>query len=190
METHQQKRTGKKKDAKLNGIYSRCLLTKSVSIEMKYIGKQLKSVLEKTVRSNIEGKCIVEGFVKRDSVKIISYSSGVLHGEKVRFDTIVECEVCYPVEGTVISCIARNITKAGIRAESADETPSPIVCFIARDHHTSVNAFNQINEGDTFLTRVLGQRFELNDKNISIISEMVIDKEKDKKNKPSIKLLD
>ena len=38
--------------------------------------------------------------------------------------------------------------------------------------------FNSINEGDIFLVRVLGQRFELNDKQISIIGELVIDKEK------------
>ena len=161
---------------------------------MKYVGKQLKSVLEKKTKSIIEGKCIVEGYVKPDSTKLISYSSGVVSSEKIKFDVIVECEVCFPVEGMKINCIARNITKAGIRADSSDETHSPIICFIARDHHSAVTSFNAINEGDIFQVRVLGQRFELNDKQISIIGELVLDKKDDKdekkKGKPTINLLD
>ena len=170
------------------------LITKSISLDMKYVGKQLKSVLEKKTKSIIEGKCIVEGYVKPDSTKLISYSSGVVSSEKIKFDVIVECEVCFPVEGMKINCIARNITKAGIRADSSDETHSPIICFIARDHHSSITSFNAINEGDIFQVRVLGQRFELNDKQISIIGELVLDKKDDKdekkKGKPTINLLD
>ena len=191
MEAQKQKRSGKKKEDKLSSIYTTCLLTKTITLEMKYIGKQLKGVIEKKVKSSIEGKCIVEGFVKINSTKIISYSSGVITGEKIRFDVILECEVCSPVEGMIINCVARNITKAGIRADSADESPSPIVCFIARDHHSSLTNFNNINEEDIFQIKVLGQRFELNDKQISIIGELVIEKDKDnKKQKPTIKLLD
>lgn len=191
MEVQKQKRSGKKKEDRLSGIYTRCLLTKTVTLEMKYVGKQLKSIIEKKIKSSVEGKCIVEGFVKVNSTKIVSYSSGIVIGEKIRFDVIVECEVCSPVEGMIINCIARNITKAGIRADSADESPSPIVCFIARDHHSSVTNFNKINEGDIFQIRVLGQRFELNDKQISIIGELMNEKEKEnKKQKPTLKLLD
>lgn len=194
MDTQRQKKNGKKKDGKLDGIYNKTLITKSISLDMKYVGKQLKSVLEKKTKSIIEGKCIVEGYVKPDSTKLISYSSGVVSSEKIKFDVIVECEVCFPVEGMKINCIARNITKAGIRADSSDETHSPIICFIARDHHSAVTSFNAINEGDIFQVRVLGQRFELNDKQISIIGELVLDKKDDKdekkKGKPTINLLD
>jgi hypothetical protein len=72
-----------------------------------------------------------------------------------------------------ITCLAKNITKAGIRAESSTENPSPVVVFIARDHHFNNNKFINIQEGDTMLVRVIGQRFELNDPYISIIGELV-----------------
>ena len=71
----------------------------------------------------------------------------------------------------LISCVAKNITKAGIRAESAYDNPSPVVIFIARDHHYSVAQFANIQEGDKFTARVIGQRFELNDKYISVIAQ-------------------
>jgi hypothetical protein len=93
------------------------------------------------------------------------------------FEVVFECDICFPVEGSLISCVAKNITKAGIRAESASDVPSPIVVFIAKDHHYSSAYFSEIKEGDKITIRVIGQRFELNDKYISIIGELV--KEKD-----------
>jgi hypothetical protein len=81
----------------------------------------------------------------------------------------------------LISCVAKNITKAGIRAESAEESPSPVVVFIARDHHFSTAQFSSVQEGDKIMTRVIGQRFELNDKYVSIIAELVVDKSQKKK---------
>jgi hypothetical protein len=81
------------------------------------------------------------------------------------------------VEGMIISCVAKNITKAGIRAESAGEVPSPVVVFIAKDHHYNVPHFADIQEGDKINVRVVGQRFELNDKYVSIIGEIIKEKE-------------
>ena len=94
-------------------------------------------------------------------------------GVNVSFDVVFECEICFPVEGTIISCVAKTNTKAGITAESADETPSPIIVFIARDHHYSNSYFTDIKAGDKINIRVIGQRFELNDKCISIIGELI-----------------
>ena len=84
---------------------------------MKHVGKQLK-VFWKRKSKPFEGKCIVEGFVKIDSAKIISYSSGVVTSEQIKFEVIIECQVYSPVEGMLINCVARNITKAGIRADT------------------------------------------------------------------------
>ena len=166
----------KKKEIKMTGIYSRCLVTRNVVLSITLVGKNIKEVLEKNLIVNYEGKCIVEGFIKTHSIKIITFSSGIVQGMNVLFEVVFECEVCCPVEGMLVSCVAKNITKAGIRAESADETPSPIVVFVARDHHYSVSQFANIQEGDKFLARIIGQRFELNDKYVSIIAELVIEK--------------
>ena len=164
----------KKRDFKTKDIYSRCLITRSISLSVNNVNKNIRETIETTISYQFEGKCINEGFVKLGSTKIITYSSGIIErGTNVLFEVLFECLVCFPVEGTLISCIAKNITKAGIRGESSDESPSPIVVFIARDHHISSNYFNTIQEGDKFNARIIGQRFELNDKYISIIAEVV-----------------
>ena len=178
MESAVVKQKMKRKETKITTIYSRCLITRNIVLPITNIGKNIKEVIEENIKSNFEGKCLVEGFIKPNSAKIITYSSGIIYrGSSVSFEVIFECEVCFPVEGMLVSCVAKNITKAGIRAESATEVPSPVVVFIAKDHHYNVSHFNDVKEGDKINVRVIGQRFELNDKFVSIIGELVKEKE-------------
>ena len=168
----------KKRDNRIQTVYSRCMLTRKIVLPISTIGKTLKENIEENIKVTFEGKCVVEGYVKPHSCKIITYSSGIIQGgNKVLFEVVFECDVCFPVEGMIIPCVAKNITKAGIRAESANDVPSPIVVFLAKDHHFNSTHFAEIQEGDKINIRVIGQRFELNDKYISIIAELVKEKE-------------
>ena len=181
-----QQKFNKKKDSRVSSIYSRCLITRSIVLPITAIGKNLKEILEVSISSNYEGKCVVEGFIKPSSSKIITYSSGIIfRGSSIKFEVVFECEVCFPVEGMLISCVVKNITKAGIRAESSIDVPTPVVVFIAKDHHYNNSQFAEIEVGNQVNVRVLGQRFELNDKYVSIIGELVKPKvEGDYKKKP------
>jgi len=165
----------KSKEAK--NVYSLSQITKSITLPIGAIGKELHQTIERTVAAMVEGKCIVEGFVKTESVRVITYSSGLVKSNSVTFNVVFECSVCFPVSGMLLNCIAKNITKAGIRAESSEETPSPFVLFIARDHYYASDYFNSIEEKEKFTARVIAQRFELNDKYVSIIAELVPQKE-------------
>ena len=170
------KQSKSRKSRETKGVYSRSLITQVITLPITVIGKTLKQTLEETIITKVEGKCIVEGYIKPRSVKVITYSSGTIKGDAIIFDVVYECEICFPVAGMLLKCTAKNITKAGIRAESADETPSPYVLFVTRDHYFSNDYFNAIKENDTFMARVIAQRFELNDKYISIIAEIVLPK--------------
>ena len=76
----------------------------------------------------------------------------------------------------IVKCKSKNITQAGIRAESIDD-PSPIIVYISRDHHYNNTYFNNIKEDDEISIRVIGQRYELNDRFISVIAEIIVPKE-------------
>lgn len=153
-------------------LFSNALITKKIHVNIQNIGSNIKQTLEKMIAADIEGKCIVEGFVKNRSTKIMTYSSGLVQGSSVTFEVVYECSICSPVEGMIINCIAKNITKAGIRAETND-SPSPVVIFVARDHHYTTTYFSEVKENDDIVVKVIGQRYELNDKYISIIAELV-----------------
>ena len=179
----------RKRDNVIKPIYSRALITRKIMLPITSIGKTIQRIIEQNISSNYEGKCLVEGYIKPNSSKIVTFSSGKIEkGIYAVFEVVFECEVCFPVEGTKILCVAKNITKAGIRAESAGSMPSPVVVFIARDHHYNNSYFSTIQEGDNVEVRVIGQRFELNDKYVSVIGELIPPKPENRfeKSKPKI----
>jgi DNA-directed RNA polymerase subunit E'/Rpb7 len=158
----------------VQNIYSKCLLTRQITFNINDLSKSFDEIIKQNISFNYEGKCTVEGFIKKGSTRIINKSAGLIEkGINVVFEIVFECDICYMVEGTIIQCIVKNVTNAGITAEIENETPSPLVCFVARDHYYNDDYFSTINEGDKISIRVIGQRFELNDKNIQIIAELI-----------------
>lgn len=181
----QAKSIKKRRDNKVLGLYSRCLLTRKIELPISCIGKNIDETIEQSIKDNFEGKCQVEGYIKPNSSKIIQYSSGVIErGNIIIFEVIFECDACFPVEGMLINCVAKNITSAGIRAESATEIPSPIIVFIIKDHHYDNKQFAEIKVDDKFNARIIGTRFELNQGYVGVIGELVKEKEYFAKKKP------
>jgi DNA-directed RNA polymerase subunit E'/Rpb7 len=178
----------KNRQKEVRPVYSPCQITKNIMLPMTAIGKNLQQTIENTISKMVGGKCIVEGYVMADSIRVVTYSSGLIKGENVLFDVVFNCNVCYPVAGMNLNCVAKNITKAGIRGESSDETPSPFILYIARDHYYDDDYFNSIAVNDKFVARVIAQRFELNDKYVSIIADLVPIKDVRKEIKPKLNL--
>ena len=170
-------KTTSRKKRRDNTLYTQMIINKKVFILMKNIGSNLKEIMLKIIENDIAGKCIKEGYIKPSSISILSYSNGIQESNYIKFDVVIECLVCNPVEGQNISCKVVNITKAGIRA-SVDDENDPLIIFIARDHSYLNKNFSNIKDDQEIMVRVIGQRFELNDKNISVIGELVQEKSK------------
>ena len=154
-------------------IYSKNLIHRKISISIDLIGSNLINIIQTKISKSYEGKCSKEGYIKNGSIQVISYSSGILQDDFVVFDVSFECLICRPVEGMRILCKIDNITKAGIRASYYNQVESPITVFLARDHYANNPIFLKLNEGDIINIKVVGTRFELNDKNIYIIAELL-----------------
>jgi DNA-directed RNA polymerase subunit E'/Rpb7 len=172
--------------SKKSSIYSKNLLHRKISIPIHLIGSNLINIIKTKLSTLYEGKCSKEGYIKNGSIQILTYSSGVLQDDFVVFDISFECLICRPVEGMRILCKIDNITKAGIRASYYNQIESPVTIFIARDHYANNPLFLKLLEGDLINVKVIGTRFELNDKNIYIIAELlrkIKNKKKTQKNK-------
>ena len=159
---------------KIYGVFSPAILTQKVMLSMTEVGKTVKQNLERDISYRVTGKCIAEGIVKPNSVRIINYSSGSVRGDRVEFQVMFECMVCNPVEGMLIECTTKTITKAGIHAEVVDEDGNvPVTVFIARDHHFTDKNFANVVENDKLVANVIGSRFELNDPYICVIAKLL-----------------
>ena len=167
---------GKSKSKKLkprNNIYTEVVIKYFISIPFTEVGNDIQNVLTNKIKEKIEGKCIKEGYIKENSLRIITYSSGTLNNENVNFTVMLECQVCNPVEDMVIkNCIVKNVSKGGIRAQLNTKKKSPFIIFIHRDHEYENDNFSMVKENDIIKARVIGTRFELNDPFISIIASL------------------
>jgi len=176
MTDNQKKKTG---DNKIYGVYIRSVLTQRVSLFITEIGQNIKEILEQKLIQANENKCVKEGFIKPGSVRIIQYSSGQVNAEWITFETVFECMLCHPVEGMLIECVVKTITKAGIHAEVVYDNAVPVVVFIAKDHHNMNKNFNTVVENQRVVVKVIGARFELNDPHISVIAQLLDEKDND-----------
>ena len=163
----------KQKKQKNIDLYSDVLDTTKVVLKFKEINKDLKNIIEKKLKDKLEKKCNTNGYVKPHTLHVVNYSSGSLRGNNVEFTIVIQYKVCYPVEGMVVRAKVKNVTKAGIRAEiSEKDEPTPLVIFIARDHHNNNDEFINIKENEFINAKIIGKRFELNDSYISVIAEL------------------
>jgi len=168
-----------RKEEKIYDPYIVSVLSMKIHLPITEVGGNIKQNLERMIVSKTEGKCIMEGFVRPDSVHILTYSSGKIHFGLVEFQTTFECMICHPVEGTLVKCKTNTITKAGIHAEVIDRQGNiPITIFIARDHHLNHDKFEKVVENSQLLVNIIGIRYELNDVNICAIGKLVEIEEK------------
>jgi DNA-directed RNA polymerase subunit E'/Rpb7 len=156
------------------GVYVRNMIHMKVYLKIREVGKNTKANLERKITESVSGKCIPEGYIRPDSIRILSYSSGIVNLENIEFHVVFECLVCNPVEGMKVDCLVRTITKAGIHGEVVTEKGFiPLKVFVARDHNYSNKLFGQVKEGISIKVKIIGKRFELNDPYIVAIASLV-----------------
>ena len=140
----------------------------------------VKQLLVKELANQLEGRCSIEGYIIPNSISICTYSCGTLNGANIIFDIVAECLICFPEEHSVIKCITRTITQAGIRAGAMGLRPgcvSPIEVFLSRDMNMKHSElFNRIEESDILTVEIIGRRFVLHDTHVTVIA-MLLDAE-------------
>jgi hypothetical protein len=160
-------------EKKIFGVYIKSVLTQKVILHITEVGKNIKQNLEKKLVLLNEGKCISEGYIRPNSVKILSYSSGVVNSENVEFMVVFECLVCHPVQGQKIECIVKGITIASIYAEVVTDGITPIVVYLTREFHKNNNYFDSLKENSKIMVSVVGVIFKLYDPFITVSAELV-----------------
>lgn len=173
-------------DSKSQSVYMQSLLTCKTTLKITEIGGNLKDTLEKKIVKNVEGRCINEGYIRPNSVKILEYSSGNIVGENVEFMVSYECMICHPVENMKIQCKVHRVTQAGIHAQVIMDSVVPLTIFVARDHNYMIKLFSQIKENQEITVRIEGIQYSLNDPCITAIATLV-DVEKERKQKENNK---
>lgn len=158
-----------------DGLFNNTLLEKRVALPIIEINADLENNLLKTIKKQLEGKCIEEGWVLVSSIVIEQYSAGNLTSTGVEFVVVFRCKICCPVEGQVINAIISDITKAGVHAFAlAENGEKPLNIYILRDHeylHPMFSDETKMKRNMPITVKIVGIRYELNDSSIHAIAE-------------------
>jgi len=153
-------------------IYSESLITRSIQIPMSECGKNITEILEHTLKA-LEGKCITEGYLKKKSIEVVNYSSGIMKDHYAVFTVVFKCHIAIPFINQELECIVETNTIAGLQCKLHPDEESPFIIFLAKDHHMENKTFFNCAVGSILKVNVIGKRYSVNDPNISIIAKLL-----------------
>ena len=146
------------------------------TINSSQITSKIDNVLLKKIKEEIEGKCINEGFIMKDSIVITRRSLGRLMASHFNGDVIYnityKAKVCNPHEGQIIKSVVTNINKMGVLANVYNDDNYPLNILLAKQHHINNEYFSKLVEGDIIYIEILGKKFEFGDTKIAVIGKL------------------
>lgn len=167
-----------------SGLCSRVLLHERIKLEPRYLTVSFKDEIMNRLRQKIEGICSKHGYIRKNSVELHKVAPGCvevasLNGSVV-YDVYFYADVCNPLVGSVIkSAKVVNMNRFGILAEARipEDTYATAVLGIIIAKNT-VNIISEIdleniNVGDEVNVEIVGKKYNLGDKKISIIGRVV-----------------
>ena len=152
-------------------FFFKTIINYKLNVNPIFLNKDLDINLKKILTNKVEGKCINEGYVLKDSVDILDRSIGLLNNNQfdghITFNLKVGLKICNIPNETVIECSVKKKNKLGILAELG-----PLLIIVPLELHTNKNIFKEININDKINVYVVGKTFKLNSKNISIYGKL------------------
>ena len=161
----------------MDNIFYRVLLQDKVKIEPKYINKEFRAYVSKKLKTSLEGVCSKHGYIKEGTIDVYKITPGDIDlvglNGYVTYDVHFYAEVCNPMIGNVVKAKVVNVNKFGILAEVV-----PILEVIVAKNTVNILSddsidLEQIKPGDIVNIEIMGKKFELHDKKISVVGRVV-----------------
>jgi DNA-directed RNA polymerase subunit E'/Rpb7 len=164
-----------------SNIYYKCILKKKIKVEPKYLNENLDKYIVNFLQNKIEGKCMDEGYIRPESIKLLKRSAGQLLGSRFTGDITYEAEysaeVCNPSFGSLVDARVQYVTKVGIMCLNG-----PLSLFVPKkNHENNLDNFLKIKIGDMVRIEIESKKFSLNDTQIQVTGKIY--GMKNKKNK-------
>lgn len=160
--------------------YIKTTLVKDIVINPININKNINDFILKKCKYLYEGKCINEGYIKEDSIKILKKSFGTYNGSlfngATTYKIMFEALLCNPPIGQIMKINIENMNKIGIRS-----IIGPLNIIIAREYESNKKLFKNLKVGDEITIEVIDKQIKKNSRYIKI-SGKIFNNKKNKNN--------
>ena len=157
------------------------LLQTVLVLDPRDITNDIDNLVKNKLKDNIEGKCHEDGYIIRDSVRIIKRNIGSIvtdNGKSVIKSPIsYSAQLIYPTEGDEITMYISNINKMGvvgyIKLNEGDKSEeSPLIIMIPKEYFEgSSKNIHDLTIGQRLVVNVVGSRIKYHSENIQVIAK-------------------
>lgn len=163
---------------KVDNIFEKRQLNTSLSIHPKLFNySDVNEIILNKLKNKVEGKCISDGYIKEESVEIISRGLGILlnhdFGANVNYDIIYSANVCNPKEGQVLEVVVNTVDETNTVCYHIDEEISPIEIYLFKQHYLENREYTGLKKGDKILVKILETQIEFGSEKILAIAEFL-----------------
>ena len=160
-----------------NNIYFPQILNIILHVKPNELNKDIDSTLHKILKDKVEGLCVKEGMIIRDSTKIISKSSGKMNittfNGNIIYNVQYVASVCNPKRGQILPCFVKENNRSAVICYMDDKEQSPVNIYLHKEHHIgNVDFVNLIRE-DKIIVEVVDSAFEYLDTQILVLSKFI-----------------
>jgi len=134
----------------------------------------IESILLDKIKNKLGNRCSKEGYIKKESIKIIDRSIGKIISSHLNGNIVynlkLEVDICKPLEGNVFECKVLGLNKMGIMCKK-----EPMLIALSKIYHDDcIDLFNKIKIDDIIKIEVIASRYEFNDNEINVIGKLKI----------------
>ena len=159
------------------------LLTTNLFVNASQVNKNIDNVIKDNLKEQLEGLCYEDGYIVKDSVKIINKSMGKIvvndNVSSVSYSIKYKAKIISPSDGDIIESYVSNVNKMGVVAyiklsDGDSSEDSPMVIMIPREYfEQSIYNFDDINVGQKLNVVVVGSRIKYRSEKVQIIAKPV-----------------
>ena len=153
----------------MDPLFERRELARTIHLDARFLQRNIDASLVAQLRMKYEGKCVAEGYIKRDSIVVTEHSLGRTNLIKggVDYSLRFQADVCMPHPGQVFRAPVVLKSKIGVHAEV-----TPLKVLLPRDLHIGNAEFETVQDAQEIEFEVVGARFQQGDESIVVLAKL------------------
>ena len=163
----------------MKDIVRNWLKTKEIHINSKDIRSTIGNAIDMKIKKDLEGMCCEDGYVVKDSIKIVERSIGkiinVNNQSKIMYSIKYTSSIISPAKGIELDCYINSVTKMGAVAyikydKITDFKDSPLLIIIPKTYSPDADTL-ELNK--KYKIQVLATRLKYRANQIHIVAKLV-----------------
>lgn len=157
------------------------IINSRIALNAVDINSDIDSIIQVKLKDQVEGKCYEDGYIIKDSIKIIKRSIGKIitsnNQSKVRYEITYSGKIISPSNGDIIQSYISNINKMGvisyIKLDDDDTSEnSPMIIMVPKEYFNgSTRNIEDLTVGQSLEVSVIGCRIKYGSDKIQIVAK-------------------